>query len=42
MPLTHQQLYQEKFEAYVNGNITDIEAFIQESLAEVGTSIQRQ
>lgn len=33
---------QEKFEAYVNGNITDIEAFIQESLAEVGTSIQRQ
>lgn len=33
---------QEKFEAYVNGNIADVETFIQESLAEVGTSIQRQ
>ena len=39
---TARSTIQEKFEAYVNGNITDIEAFIQESLAEVGTSIQRQ
>ncbi len=33
---------QEKFEAYVTGGIADVETFIQESLTEVGTSIQRQ
>ncbi|MGL4797822.1 MAG: extracellular solute-binding protein [Cellulosilyticaceae bacterium] len=33
---------QEKFEAYVNGNIADMDTFIKESLTEVGTSIQRQ
>ncbi|MBU3812379.1 MAG: extracellular solute-binding protein [Candidatus Niameybacter stercoravium] len=33
---------QEKFDAYVNGNIADMDTFIQETLSEVGTSIQRQ
>lgn len=33
---------QEKFDAYVNGNIADMDTFIQETVAEVGTSIQRQ
>lgn len=33
---------QEKFDAYVNGNIADMDTFIEETLAEVGTSIQRQ
>lgn len=33
---------QEKFDAYLNGNIADMDTFIQETLSEVGTSIQRQ
>ena len=33
---------QEKFEAYVTGNIADVETFVKEVLAEVSTSIQRQ
>nr|WP_307989304.1 extracellular solute-binding protein [uncultured Niameybacter sp.] len=33
---------QEKFEAYINGNIADMNTFIEETVSEVGTSIQRQ
>ncbi|MGL4736875.1 MAG: extracellular solute-binding protein [Cellulosilyticaceae bacterium] len=33
---------QEKFEAYVSGNIADIETFVSDTVSQVGTSIQRQ
>lgn len=33
---------QEKFEAYITGNIADMDTFINDSVSEVGTSIQRQ
>lgn len=33
---------QEKFEAYVTGNIADVDTFVKESVAEVQTSIGRQ
>ena len=37
-----RNIIQEKYESYVNGSITDIDTFINDTISQVKTSIQRQ
>ena len=37
-----RNIIQEKYESYVNGSITDIDTFINDTTSQVKTSIQRQ